>query len=305
MERVIVLKRDMPINKEVWKARRYKVPGEMSKELADWLLEKRPDIAELVSSVPPTPERIEVGERKPDPIEYMQEAMTEAQKFKKEGIPTPQKTAFDKLLELVGSDLIEIFGDYGTGKSRLVGHIALEAQEAGKEVLYLDDENSLPRSIIAKLNYQYVGINLDKIIERVASIEDHYDLVCLDSIGFPVLIDYVRLSLREQLRAIQKMILLRGYLKDYAIRNKGLAIVTNQPQSEYAYASGKVEEHEPLNPFGGKGAFISKLLLRTNIISRGASTKIGIRTFKARDMPFDKQIAEFVISNDKTELRWL
>lgn len=226
--------------------------------------------------------------------------------------PTPQKTetltALNRLHGLVGNDLVEVFGDFGTGKSRLVGHIALEAQANGKNVLYLDNENSLPEKVRGKLqNYKYTGINLDNIISMIAGMKDGYDLVCLDSIGFPVLIDYVRLSLREQLKAIQKMILLRGYLKDYAIRNKGMAIATNQPVSEYSIAELPKHEKENaiLEPFGGKGAFISKLLLRTETMQRGETTRIAVRTFKARDLPFDKQIAEFVITSDKTELRWL
>ena len=226
----------------------------------------------------------------------------------KETSPTQQKTAFDRLLELVGSDLIEIFGDYGTGKSRLVGHIALEAQESGKKVLFLDDENSLPRSITSKLNYQYVGIDLDNIIPIVSGLKDHYDLVCLDSIGFPVLVKYFELNLRERLTALGKMILLRGYLKDYAIQNKGLAIVTNQPVSEFSYSEYSAHptpKNQPLEPFGGKGAFISKLLLRTDPIQRGETTKIAVKTYKARDLPFDKQIAEFTITDGKTDLRWL
>ena len=220
---------------------------------------------------------------------------------------TKNALSFEKLVEIVGNDLIEVFGDAGTGKSRLLGHIALEAQNAGKQVLYLDDENSLPNSIKSQLkNYQYIGMKLDSIINIVVQIKNGFDLICLDSIGYPVLVNYVELSLREQLRAIQKMILLRACLKDYAIRNKGLAIATNQPVSEYSIAMLPADEKETaiLEPFGGKGAFISKLLLRTEPIEKGEITRIALKTYKARDLPFDKQIAEFVIGEDKTEIRW-
>jgi RecA/RadA recombinase len=288
-ERRIALKRAVKIKDTTWPAREYRVPDEMSSSLADWLLSKMPSVAE------------ETGE----PLEVEGDASL-ADVLPEAPIPISKKIAFDKLSELVGNDLIEVFGDAGSGKSRLVGHIAIEAQEAGKRVLFLDNENSLPKPIAARLkNYRYVGIDLDKIIEQVANTKEQYDLICLDSIGFPVLIDYVRLSLREQLRAIQKMILLRGYLKDYAIRNKGISIATNQPVSEYSYASGKIEEGQPLEPFGGKGMFISKLLLRTDPIRKGETTRIAIKTYKARDLPFDKQIAEFVVTGEGTELRWL
>jgi RecA/RadA recombinase len=239
--------------------------------------------------------------------EYAKETHQDLGKIGGEASPSEQKTAFERLVEIVGNDLVEIFGDAGTGKSRLMGHIAVEAQDNGKKVLYLDDENSLPKSVMVKLkNYKYVGMKLDNIVGVVANLEKGFDLICLDSIGYPVLVNYVELSLREQLRAIQKMILLRAHLKDYAIRNNGLAIATNQPVSEYSIAELSREEKETaiLEPFGGKGAFISKLLLRTEPIEKGEVTRIAIKTYKARDLPFDRKIAEFVIAKEKTELRW-
>ena len=109
------------------------------------------------------------------------------------------------------------------------------------------------------------------------------------------------------MRAIQKMILLRGHLKNYAIEHKGLAIVTNQPVSEYSIAELPRDEREAaiLEPFGGKGMFISKLLLRTDIIQRGETTKVAVKTYKARDLPFDKKIAEFTVNSERTDLKWV
>lgn len=227
----------------------------------------------------------------------------------KEARPTEQKTAFDKLFGLVGNDLVEIFGDYGTGKSRLLGHIALEAQGAGKRVLFLDNENSLPRTVASRLqNYEYVGMKLQPLIDRVANLKPGIDLVCVDSIGFPVLCNYFELGLRERLTALGRMILLRAHLKEYAVRNKGLAIATNQPVSEFAHSDmspDQVPKNEPLPPFGGKGAFISKLLLRTEVEARNpTATDIALLTYKARDIPFDRKIAMFKIGDDGTELIW-
>lgn len=223
--------------------------------------------------------------------------------------PTQQETAYDRLLGLVGNDLVEIFGDYGTGKSRLLGHIALEIQNAKKRVIFFDNENSLPRPIADKLqNYEYVGMRLQPLIDRVANLESGFDLVCVDSIGFPVLCNYFELGLKERLTALGRMILLRAHLKEYAVRNNGLAIATNQPVSEFAHsemAPDHIPRNEPLPPFGGKGAFISKLLLRTEVESRHPNaTKIALMTYKARDLPFDRKIATFTIGDGGTELAW-
>jgi len=240
----------------------------------------------------------------PDVINQYKQGMDEAQKFKREGRPTPQ-TAFDKLTELVGSDLIEVFSDYGLGKSRLLGHIALEAQEAGKRVLFLDNENSLPKSVSSKLkNYEYIGIDLDKNIERVSNIREHYDLVCLDSIGFCTLIRYFELPLKERLSSIGRMIVLRGYLKDFAIRHKGLAIAANQLESEFATVS-KGTAPENLEAFGGKGSFISKLLIKLRPIERNPERlKVGLHVFKARDIGYNTKLAEFIIDSKGTRIEW-
>lgn len=225
--------------------------------------------------------------------------------------PAPQQkpTAYDALVGLVGNDLVEIYGDFGTGKSRFAAHVALEAQDAGKNVIYLDTENSLPRSIASRLShYEYVGIKLQPLIDRVAGLKPGFDLVVVDSIGFPVLCNFFELGLRDRLTALGKMILLRAHLKDYAIRNRGLALATNQPVSEFSYSEMSprpIPPGQPLEPFGGKGAFISKLLLRTEVLERGERTRVGIHTYKARDLPFDKRIAEFSITSTGTELRWL
>jgi len=68
-------------------------------------------------------------------INQYQKGMDEAQKFNREGRPTTQKTAFEKLIELVGNHLIEIYSDAGNGKSRLAHHIATEAERSGRKVL--------------------------------------------------------------------------------------------------------------------------------------------------------------------------
>lgn len=313
MEREIVLKKDIKIKDRIWKAGRYKVPGEMSKELADWLLEKRPDITDLDSAMP-TPERIEEG--KPDPIEYMQEAMTEAQKFKKEGSPTPQKTAFDKLLELVGNHLIEIYSDTGNGKSRLVYHIATEAERSGKKVLYLDTEKSLPVGYEKQLkNYEVhtaktaLGL-LRQLIERVRRARDEdFNLIVVDSIGLPVLAALPEMSMRERGDAFQLMASLRFQMMGFAFEH-GLTIATNQPVSELSYVgvggnAPKVSRNEPLPPFGGKSEFMAKLILRSEAIQKAPSKSIfKLAVYKAREHGQEYEFARFSIDNKGVSIEW-
>ncbi|NVM24214.1 MAG: hypothetical protein HWN68_20850, partial [Desulfobacterales bacterium] len=124
MARKISLKKSVKIRDKVWEAGTYEIPNEMPGDLADWLLYRRPDIT------------VEVGGPEIEEIDQPEHT--------KGASPTQQKTAFDRLLELVGSHLVEIYSDTGNGKSRLVYHIATEAERSGKKVLYLDTEKSLP-----------------------------------------------------------------------------------------------------------------------------------------------------------------
>jgi hypothetical protein len=50
---------------------------------------------------------------------------------------------FDFIKNLVGSDVLEIFGDTGSGKSKFVHALALDALGAGRKVFFLDTERNL------------------------------------------------------------------------------------------------------------------------------------------------------------------
>lgn len=244
-----------------------------------------------------------------------------AQKLENRAKPsslTPQKlgtlTALNRFQGLVDNDYIEIFAPAGHGKSRLLAHTALEAKRAGKKVVYLDCEHSLPERIEKELGDSYRRLdfmNLDRIIDAIANLPKGYDLVCYDSVGFPVLIKFVKMSMRERGDAIQKTILLRGYLKHYAETNKALAIGTNQPVSELYGMSHELEDLEKRPPVGGKSIHIAKAVLRMEIIRQieNRESVFGLLAFEVQDMPFNRKIAEFSISgeksNEKTELRWL
>ena len=284
MEREIVLKRDIKIKDRVWRAGRYKVPEDMAKELADWMLLRRPDIAELVASEPPKPEKIESA-------------------------APPQKLACERFKELIGSgDYIEIFAPAGCGKSRLLAHTALEAKRAGKKVLYLDCEHSLPKRFEKELGDGYQRLdfmNLDRIIEKIASLPKGMDAVFYDSVGFPVMIKFVKLNLRERGDAIAKTILLRGYLKHYAETNNALAIATNQPVSELYGMSHELEDIEHRPPVGGKSIHIAKAVLRLSIQRQNENESVfELRAFECQDMPFNKLLATFTIDGQGEKLEW-
>lgn len=242
--------------------------------------------------------------------------MDEAQKSKVKGDPTTQKTAFDKLLELVGKHLIEIYSDAGNGKSRLAHHIATEAERSGKKVLYLDTEKSLPVGYEKQLkNYEVhtakTAIDLLKqLISRVRRARDEdFNLIVVDSIGLPVLAALPEMDMRERGDAFQLMASLRFQMMGFAFEH-GLAIAINQPVSELSRVSirgkaPKVAEGEPLPPSGGKSEFMAKLILRSEAVQKSPKQSIfKLMVYKAREHGQEYEFARFSIDSKGVSIEW-
>ncbi len=298
-KRIIDLKRAVKVKGEFYPARQYRVPDEVSWSLADWFIEK--GMAEEVGV-----EMVEVEEKRPPKIENMG----------KEARPIPQKTAFNKLQEIVGSHLVEIYSDTGNGKSRLVHHIAVEAERSGKKVLYLDTEKSLPVGYEKQLrNYEVHTAKtaldlLKQLIDRIRRARDEdFDLIIVDSIGLPVLAALPEMSMRERGDAFQLMANLRFQMMGFAFE-RGLTIAVNQPVSELSYIGvggkePKVSEGEPLPPFGGKSEFIPKLILRSEAVKKSPGRSVfRLVVYKARDQGQDYELARFSIGKEGVSIEW-
>jgi len=226
--------------------------------------------------------------------------------------------AYHKLLELVGPHLIEIYGSWNTGKSRLVHSIATEAQLIGKRVLFLDTEAGLEDKHIEELqNYEYIGDKLDTLIKRVSEAKDDrkkFDLLIVDSIGHPVYVHYVEMEgLEEQLRSFQKLALLFRDMVRFARGEKGadfgkreaLAIAVNHTVSEFARAAKNLPRVEPLDPFGGQIHRVPKLILRSEPAGFTSTTSIyKLLSYKARDLPKNYEVAQFTIDHNGVRIEW-
>ncbi len=225
------------------------------------------------------------------------------------------KTAYDKLVELVGNHLIEIYSDTGNGKSRLAHHIAVEAERDGKKVLYLDTEKSLPVGYEKQLkNYEVHTAKtalelMQQLINRVRKARNEdFNLIVVDSIGLPVLAALPEMKMRERGDAFQLMASLRFQLMGFAFE-RGMAIAMNQPVSELSRVSigGKeprVLEGEKLPPFGGKSEFMAKLILRSEAVQKSPQQSVfRLMVYKARDRGQDYEFARFAISDKGVEIK--
>lgn len=216
-------------------------------------------------------------------------------------VPTNTKTPLLDLIHgYVGNDVLEVFGDTGSGKSKFAMTVAREAIAAGKKVFYLDTERNLTEADIKDLKgceYKYTPIieEIDRIVQNLPKV----DVVVIDSIGFPVLTTFARMNVKQKGDALLKLIAIFGDLKSWAYKNNGIVVVTNQPESEF----NKGPDHI-LRPFGDKSQFAAKEIWKTEITDRKpAWTNIHIGAFRSRSVGHRTRIAEMKISRDGVEVK--
>lgn len=206
----------------------------------------------------------------------------------------------DMIHKYVGNDVIEVFGETGSGKSKFAMTVAREAIAAGKKVFYLDTERNLTDADIKDLSgckYKYTPIleEIDNIVQKLPAA----DVVVIDSIGFPILTSFARMSVKQKGDALLKLIAIFGDLKGWAYKNNGVVVVTNQPESEFNKGPNHV-----LRPFGDKSQFAAKEIWKTDIKDRKpAWTNIHISAFRSRSVGHRTRIAEMKITSDGVEVK--
>jgi len=208
-------------------------------------------------------------------------------------------TLLDLIYDYVDNDVLEVFGDTGSGKTAFVKRVAYEASEAGKKVFYLDTERNLTkkdRDLLKKCTYKYTPVinEIDDIVQHLPA----GDVVILDSIGFPVLTTFARMNMKQKGDALLKLIAIFGSLKEWAYKNNGIVLVTNQPESEFNKAPNHV-----LRPFGDKSQFAAKEIWETIKESSNPDlTKSSIKAFRSRSVGRGTSIAKMNINNAGVEV---
>jgi len=219
-----------------------------------------------------------------------------------------------------GPDLIELFGGSGSGKSEFAVEVAKSALGvSNKDVLFIDTERNIgDQSRIEGADYVYVPewhdiyayvtrkdhkLSDNPFGENTTgsdTIEDGYDVVVLDSIGFPALIQYGEYNVEDnadQFDIFNELQVITGRLKKYAQFNNALVIVTNQPKSELSGSSNP-------KPFGDKSIFGFKEVWKTNKdSSRSTGTECSINAFRSRQAGQGKTLFDMKIDDSGTAIK--
>lgn len=240
-------------------------------------------------------------------IEKIEEIMAirKIEKMRKEKV---EENHIQKLLDFVENDVIEFFGDTGTGKSKLILEIAKNGIKHGKRILFYDTEKNLTeeeRKIISENGIYIYNPSIDGLYnfarEEIKTDKVNADVIIIDSLGFPVLTHFAELSQRQKGDALLQMIAILGILKEWCYRKPDrLAIITNQPESEMG-----VEKGERRKPFGDKSSFATKEIIELVASYPSASeTIVDMKSFRSRKFGRDKLIGTMRITNDGVKITW-
>jgi len=240
--------------------------------------------------------------------------------------PAWQASLLAKLLRLFDSDVLEIFGDTGVGKTIFCQTVAEEASQKGARVVYIDTEKNVGRRArdrLASLEgwkelrfmpgegiksqvrgpglYYLYTPSLQELSTITRNLPDA-DLVIIDSLGMPVLVKYSRMKQNEQGHVLQEMIAIKGDLKEWAYRTAGLAIDVNQPVSDMNKTPQQIREG--LWPFGDKSGFATKSVLRFwKIKDDEGKSVIEGKIHKSRDFGKGTKIVDMEITKEGAKVK--
>jgi len=255
------------------------------------------------------------GERKPTRVPLMADlqavvSQTQPNQGKSEDAGQDKPgSIYDQILYHFGPDLLEVFGETGTLKSKGMIAIALNAAQTGKHVYYLDTERNLsPRDVArlyeAGIKYEYTPILTqidDKICKDIPGMD--VDLVIVDSIGMPVLRRFASMNARERGDALLDIIKWLGVLKEWTFNHNAIAIVINQPQSEFGKTNPK-EKGDYRMPFGDKGNYIPGALLLSKKTKDSSQGSAGVfQVYRLRDHAWGEPIFQVEVNNTGASIK--
>lgn len=214
--------------------------------------------------------------------------------------PAPTSNLLKVIREDYEADILEIFGDSGACKTKLAVYLALQARTEGLRVKFIDTERNLRKAEISNLgdSYQYMP-GISELNSFCKNLPKGVDMIVIDSVGYPILTDFAKMGVKEKGNSLLQLISWFGDLKDWAINNNKLVIVTNQPDSDFGKEKDYVNK-----PFGDKARFAAKEIweLKRLGMKQGVTTS-NILTFRSRIKGYGLAVAQIEVSDQGTKIK--
>lgn len=228
-------------------------------------------------------------------------------------------TLYESVLDMCGGpDLIEVFGPSGSGKSVFSTQVLKDAAARGEKCLFIDTERNINEvDDIDGSDYLYIpewkdiyyyirgsgrtvsSNNISYNTTGSNKLEDGYDVIVLDSIGFPALVQYADYRVdndSDQFQVFLEIESIFGHLKQYSQRNDCLIIITNQPKSDLS------DENDP-KPFGDKAIYGAKEVWKTDVKSTNEmATNCDVNAFRSREAGRGKTLFEVKIEDSGVQI---
>jgi predicted alpha/beta-fold hydrolase len=226
------------------------------------------------------------------------------QKLKAKVKAAVSKNLYDVFMQLLEGepDLIEIFGETGSGKSVIALKLLEDARDKGLRTLFIDTEGNL-RPSQRPDNYHYLA-SFEDLKKFIFNLEDGYNVIILDSIGIPVLGAYAAAKLHQKGQMLLDMQAIAYMLKKYALKNKCLVLITNQPVSELSAMAieDEVERERAIRdrrPFGDKMSFFIKEVLRTKLVDSSEKVTVAnVEAYRSRKFGRGKKLFSIKIDEE-------
>jgi hypothetical protein len=200
---------------------------------------------------------------------------------------------YQELLQIVGNDVLEIFGPTGSGKTAFAYEVVNSAVALKKKVYYFDTERNFkepPKEVIYAYKPKWDDVYAE--IKKLDGITELPGLIVLDSLGAPILGEFASNDAKERGQALLEAAAVAYRFKYLSDSKKCLVIILNQPESEFA----KGKDYE-LQPFGDKHAFFAKEIWRSRVLSTSPNeTVANIDAFRSRQFGRGRLLYTIAIS---------
>jgi len=202
----------------------------------------------------------------------------------------------EKVKSIAGNDTVMIFGPSGSGKTTFCLALAYEAIKNKLKVIYLDTERNL-NNPPGELDYHYLP-DLREVYAYVKAMPKA-NIAIIDSLSTPIITAYSSANMADKGAMLLKATELSGQLKLWTWRNEALAVVTNQPTSQFGKTNIKEED---LPPRLGSSIYQYKEVWRTTATVESDKTICLIKAWRSRKYPRGKPLFRMTISDQGVKI---